>query len=574
MMKKDTSHDNKKKDANIKPPPRSQRTRLPPYQLKEVDLLPKNFGKLSISKESRSINTRAQSQPPHVLSENLLSSGEEGSPRAGPPIEKCSDLLKQLSTEKHAKWFLNPVDPVKENIPNYPSVISKPMDFFTITRKIESGLYDCFSFADDMRLVFKNAMTYMPARSRPVHKAAIHMEQKFLEKFDILMKEFSSINEKVPLDSGSSNEEDKDTTLKVGGELAGPIHTQAHSSVLSPVVDIPDPSVFEMQQMILALQAENLKLISEKNELQNAIRTHNDSASGTNESSPTLNGNEYDEFFLKLPSDLPPLPSTPTDFFLLVKQQFNLKTKRTSLTLHSNELPSTFSTSKELGKCLPFLERQAETKKYLTELRNKYRFVRDLKTRSLEDLKTAGTVFTSTGGPGLGKTTFSRLAVATFLFNKSNLDLIDDDKWKFSEILKHSLDNNLQLRITFSEPAVLPEEIKNPLLSFTARFLFQLLKYSFHSFESYFKDYYELYEYAKRINLTLKDVIQFLHPIIRKKGDPLPLILINFDELNVVYTAYGEQLAKVYFIAGLEIFLCVTAASTICIIPFLTSTQS
>ena len=46
-------------------------------------------------------------------------------------------------------------------LPDYPDIITTPMDLGTIEKKLNAGKYpDAKAFADDVRLVWKNAMTY------------------------------------------------------------------------------------------------------------------------------------------------------------------------------------------------------------------------------------------------------------------------------------------------------------------------------------------------------------------------------------------------------------------------------
>ncbi|KAF0730314.1 hypothetical protein Ae201684_012312 [Aphanomyces euteiches] len=57
--------------------------------------------------------------------------------------------------------FNSPVDPVAMNLPTYFTVISHPMDLGTIKKRMDSASYDTpDAFADDIRLVFENAMKF------------------------------------------------------------------------------------------------------------------------------------------------------------------------------------------------------------------------------------------------------------------------------------------------------------------------------------------------------------------------------------------------------------------------------
>lgn len=73
----------------------------------------------------------------------------------------CLSILKMLAKHRYGWPFLEPVDAVKLNIPDYYDIIQHPMDFGTIEKRIQDGYYDSpLKFRDDVRLVFSNCRTY------------------------------------------------------------------------------------------------------------------------------------------------------------------------------------------------------------------------------------------------------------------------------------------------------------------------------------------------------------------------------------------------------------------------------
>ncbi|KAJ3267166.1 hypothetical protein HDU77_005369 [Chytriomyces hyalinus] len=75
--------------------------------------------------------------------------------------KKCLKILRKLQTDRHGQIFSEPVDPVKLNIPTYFTVIKKPMDLRTISRKLESGTYrDHKDFRSDVELMLNNCFTF------------------------------------------------------------------------------------------------------------------------------------------------------------------------------------------------------------------------------------------------------------------------------------------------------------------------------------------------------------------------------------------------------------------------------
>ncbi|KAK3025277.1 hypothetical protein RJ639_044079 [Escallonia herrerae] len=93
---------------------------------------------------------------------------------------QCSAILGRLMSHPIGWVFSNPVDPVKLDVPDYLSVISKPMDLGTVKANLEKDVYlRAEDFAADVRLTFSNAMHYNPP-SNDVHL----MARMFSEIFD------------------------------------------------------------------------------------------------------------------------------------------------------------------------------------------------------------------------------------------------------------------------------------------------------------------------------------------------------------------------------------------------------
>ncbi|XP_031256799.1 transcription factor GTE10 isoform X1 [Pistacia vera] len=99
---------------------------------------------------------------------------------------QCSILLKSLMAHPAGWVFNQPVDPVKLNIPDYFSIISKPMDLGTIKTKLNKNMYyGTEEFVADVRLTFSNAMLYNPPENN-VHKMAEELNDLFLMKWKSL----------------------------------------------------------------------------------------------------------------------------------------------------------------------------------------------------------------------------------------------------------------------------------------------------------------------------------------------------------------------------------------------------
>ncbi|XP_075666992.1 transcription factor GTE12-like isoform X1 [Castanea sativa] len=126
---------------------------------------------------------------------------------------QCSTILKKLMSHP-ANWpFKKPVDPVELNIPDYFSIISKPMDLGTIKSKLEKNIYfGAGEFAADVRLTFSNAMLYNPP-DNVVHKMAVELERFFESRWKTLEDKWNRDSSKVGQGKFSSGrtKETKDT---------------------------------------------------------------------------------------------------------------------------------------------------------------------------------------------------------------------------------------------------------------------------------------------------------------------------------------------------------------------------
>lgn len=110
---------------------------------------------------------------------------------------QCSTLLKSLMTHPAGWVFNTPVDPVRLNIPDYFSIISKPMDLGTIKTKLGKSMYsEIEEFVADVRLTFSNAMLYNPP-DNGVHQMAVELNNLFDSKWKFLEEKLLCDNPKV-----------------------------------------------------------------------------------------------------------------------------------------------------------------------------------------------------------------------------------------------------------------------------------------------------------------------------------------------------------------------------------------
>ncbi|EER87804.1 hypothetical protein BDA96_10G032400 [Sorghum bicolor] len=114
--------------------------------------------------------------------------GRHGAYSRGMPdlMRQFGVLLKEITSHKDAWPFLKPVDVVTLHIPDYHKIITQPMDFSTIQKKMERKDGTCYTnvreICSDVRLIFANAMKYNDDQN-VVHLMAKSLLEKFEEKW-------------------------------------------------------------------------------------------------------------------------------------------------------------------------------------------------------------------------------------------------------------------------------------------------------------------------------------------------------------------------------------------------------
>lgn len=88
------------------------------------------------------------------------------SPKQTEGMKKCENLLNKLCTHRHATYFLQPVDPIALNIPDYPKIIKEPMDLGTIRKRLKAKEYrNPGEMLTDITKVWSNSFLYNPLNS-------------------------------------------------------------------------------------------------------------------------------------------------------------------------------------------------------------------------------------------------------------------------------------------------------------------------------------------------------------------------------------------------------------------------
>jgi len=90
-----------------------------------------------------------------------------------------SALLRHVKKGRDAKPFLEPVDPIKLNIPRYFDIITRPMDLGTMEKKLNQNAYGTpQAFIDDFNLMIDNCVKFNGLEN-PVTKMAKNIQATF-----------------------------------------------------------------------------------------------------------------------------------------------------------------------------------------------------------------------------------------------------------------------------------------------------------------------------------------------------------------------------------------------------------
>lgn len=110
-------------------------------------------------------------------------------------LKQCEGLVNKLLQHKNGWVFAEPVDPVKWNVPDYFDVVKHPMDLGTVKKKLLRGDYkNMLAFAEDVRLIFSNAMAYNP-KGNYAHDMAEGHSKFFESRWKPIGKKLASVED-------------------------------------------------------------------------------------------------------------------------------------------------------------------------------------------------------------------------------------------------------------------------------------------------------------------------------------------------------------------------------------------
>ncbi|KAM7503952.1 hypothetical protein LguiB_002856 [Lonicera macranthoides] len=106
-------------------------------------------------------------------------------------LKSCSNLLQRLMKHKHGWVFNEPVNAKLLGLHDYHDIIKHPMDLGTVKTRLAQNFYKSpREFAEDVRLTFRNAMTYNP-KGQDVHVMAEQLLNVFEERWAVIENEYN-----------------------------------------------------------------------------------------------------------------------------------------------------------------------------------------------------------------------------------------------------------------------------------------------------------------------------------------------------------------------------------------------
>jgi bromodomain-containing factor 1 len=198
-------------------------------------------------------------------------------------LRYAQQTLKELMSKKHYNYnfpFLQPVDAVALNIPNYSKIVKHPMDLGTIQTKLANNKYENGDeFFDDVKLIFKNCYAFNPSGTE-VNMMGHRLEAIFDKKW---------AQKPVPEPTPENSDYDSDYDVEDDEE----INEQMLSEV--PAIQFLENQLIRMKKELDELKKEHLKKLRDqklaKRKKQRAKKSKKSSSvsnGGHRDSSPTV----------------------------------------------------------------------------------------------------------------------------------------------------------------------------------------------------------------------------------------------------------------------------------------------
>ncbi|UKZ52588.1 hypothetical protein TrVGV298_006366 [Trichoderma virens] len=136
-----------------------------------------------------------------------------------PEMQFCDEVLAELVHPKNSTlnmWFLDAVDAEGLNIPDYYSIIKKPMDLGKVSRMVNAGdITNAKEFDKNVRLIFQNCYQFNgpPDQGNPVSMVAKQLEDLYVQQMkgkDAWLARYAKANAPAASASNASDDDDED----------------------------------------------------------------------------------------------------------------------------------------------------------------------------------------------------------------------------------------------------------------------------------------------------------------------------------------------------------------------------
>lgn len=181
----------------------------------------------------------------------------------------CLKILKVLMSKKNSDInfpFLQPVDPIALNLPNYFDVVKNPMDLGTISNNLMNWKYKTIDqFVDDLNLVFYNCFQFNP-EGNEVHSMGKKLKELFnfhwLENQDILneIETDSDLEEDNYSSSYSSDDEYDDEDIN-------------ENDITNPAIQYLEQKLKKMEVELQQLKRQELSKLSKERKRKHLGKT-------------------------------------------------------------------------------------------------------------------------------------------------------------------------------------------------------------------------------------------------------------------------------------------------------------
>lgn len=194
-----------------------------------------------------------------------------------PELQFCDEVLAEVTGTKHweiNQFFLEPVDPVALNIPQYYSVIKKPMDFGKVSRMLHGGdIHSVKDFDKNVRQIFDNCFQFNgpPTQGNLVSLYAKQLKDLYegeMKKKDAWLSKHAKANAPASNPSDDEDDEDDEEDPEVTAQVAemtanirlleGKMREESMKLTELFAADTPDEIMIQVQQGIVNVVQQTL----------------------------------------------------------------------------------------------------------------------------------------------------------------------------------------------------------------------------------------------------------------------------------------------------------------------------